>query len=132
MRHDKRSLTFSDSQVRQYFLSLLASAKLSRRVSFWSGWIPTEAMLSRRPQRKCETEYGIKVSIETPEEITDSFSMAAQAGKGPDIVILAHDKLGEWTDGGLRRSGGRWHRPQLHKVLDSHGVRYTLFGVRLL
>src|ERR1700756_2321545 len=26
MRHDKRSLTFSESQVRQYFLSLLASA----------------------------------------------------------------------------------------------------------
>jgi maltose/maltodextrin transport system substrate-binding protein len=51
--------------------------------------------------KKFETEFGIKVTIESPEKITDSFSIAAQAGKGPDIVIWAHDKLGEWADGGL-------------------------------
>jgi maltose/maltodextrin transport system substrate-binding protein len=51
--------------------------------------------------KKFETEFGIKVTIESPEKITDSFSIAAQSGKGPDIVIWAHDKLGEWADGGL-------------------------------
>ena len=34
-------------------------------------------------------------------EITDSFPIAAQAAKGPDIVIWAHDKIGEWADAGL-------------------------------
>ena len=48
-----------------------------------------------------EQDYGIKVRIETPEKITDSFPLAAQAGKGPDIVIWPHDKVGEWADGGL-------------------------------
>jgi maltose/maltodextrin transport system substrate-binding protein len=51
--------------------------------------------------QKFEADLGLKVTVETPEKITDSFPIAAQAGKGPDIVIWAHDKLGEWTDGGL-------------------------------
>jgi maltose/maltodextrin transport system substrate-binding protein len=51
--------------------------------------------------QKFETDLGLKVTIETPEKITDSFPIAAQAGKGPDIVIWAHDKVGEWADGGL-------------------------------
>jgi len=50
---------------------------------------------------KFEQDYGIPVRIETPEKITDNFPLAAQAGKGPDIVIWAHDKTGEWADGGV-------------------------------
>jgi maltose/maltodextrin transport system substrate-binding protein len=50
---------------------------------------------------KFEHDYGIPVRIETPEKITDSFPLAAQAGKGPDIAIWAHDKVGEWADGGV-------------------------------
>ena len=50
---------------------------------------------------KFRTDFGLKLTIETPEKITDSFPIAAQAGKGPDIVIWAHDKIGEWADGGL-------------------------------
>jgi len=51
--------------------------------------------------QKFEADLGIKVTIETPENITDSFPIAAQSGKGPDLVIWAHDKVGEWADGGL-------------------------------
>jgi maltose/maltodextrin transport system substrate-binding protein len=51
--------------------------------------------------KKFEEDFGLKVTIETPEKITDSFPIAAQMGKGPDIVIWAHDKVGEWADGGL-------------------------------
>src|SRR5260370_86348 len=50
---------------------------------------------------KFEEDYGVPVRIETPEKITDSFPLAAQAGKGPDIVIWAHDKVGEWADSGI-------------------------------
>jgi maltose/maltodextrin transport system substrate-binding protein len=50
---------------------------------------------------KFEQDYGIPVRIETPEKITDNFPLAAQAGKGPDIVIWARDKVGEWADGGI-------------------------------
>jgi maltose/maltodextrin transport system substrate-binding protein len=48
-----------------------------------------------------QNDCGIKVTIETPEKITDSYPMAAQVAKGPDIVIWAHDKLREWADAGF-------------------------------
>jgi len=51
--------------------------------------------------KKYTDDSGIKVKIESPEKLTDSFGMAAQVSKGPDIVMWAHDKLGEWADGGL-------------------------------
>jgi maltose/maltodextrin transport system substrate-binding protein len=50
---------------------------------------------------KFQSELGIKVTIETPQQVTDSFPIAAQAGKGPDVVIWAHDKVGEWGGAGL-------------------------------
>ena len=51
--------------------------------------------------KKFENDFGLKVTIEDPEKITDSFPIAAQMAKGPDIVIWAHDKIGEWADAGL-------------------------------
>lgn len=51
--------------------------------------------------QKFETDFWVKVTIETPEKITRTFPIAAQVGKGPDIVIWAHDKVGEWADSGL-------------------------------
>jgi len=58
-----------------------------------------EAM--ERIAQKCESDLGIKVSVETPQNISTDFPLAAEAGKGPDIVIWAHDKVGEWSNGGL-------------------------------
>ena len=51
--------------------------------------------------KKFEEKYSIKVRTEAPQNITDGFPTAAQSGKGPDIVIWAHDKVGEWADAGL-------------------------------
>ena len=39
--------------------------------------------------KKFENDFGLKVTIEAPEKITDSFPIAAQMAKGPDIVIWA-------------------------------------------
>ena len=65
-------------------------------------WMDNERGRALTPVvEKFQADLGIKVTIETPQNITDSFPIAAQAGKGPDIVIWAHDKVGEWADGGL-------------------------------
>jgi maltose/maltodextrin transport system substrate-binding protein len=50
---------------------------------------------------KFEHDYGIKVNVDATENIPNNFPLAAQANKGPDIVVFAHDKIGEWADGGL-------------------------------
>jgi len=51
--------------------------------------------------KKFEKDLGIPVKVETPDGLTDKFQSAAQSGKGPDIAIWAHDRLGEWADAGL-------------------------------
>src|SRR5215831_212532 len=51
--------------------------------------------------KKLENDFGLKVTIEAPEKITNCFPIAAQMAKGPDIVIWAHDKVSEWADAGL-------------------------------
>ena len=51
--------------------------------------------------RRFQKDLGIKVTIVTPQNITNDFPIAAQAGKGPDILIWAHDKVGEWAGGEL-------------------------------
>jgi maltose/maltodextrin transport system substrate-binding protein len=51
--------------------------------------------------KKFEKDLGISVKIESPDGLTDKFQATAQAGKGPDIVFWAHDRLGEWADAGL-------------------------------
>jgi maltose/maltodextrin transport system substrate-binding protein len=48
-----------------------------------------------------EAKWGIKVTVESPPNLTNNFLIASQTGKGPDIVIWAHDTIGEWADGGL-------------------------------
>ena len=52
---------------------------------------------------KFAAELGVSVKVEAPEGVTDKFFQAAQAGKGPDIFMWPHDRLGEWADAGLLR-----------------------------
>jgi maltose/maltodextrin transport system substrate-binding protein len=51
--------------------------------------------------KKFEKDLGIPVKVEAPEGATDKFQAAAQTGKGPDIMLWAHDRIGEWADAGL-------------------------------
>lgn len=44
---------------------------------------------------------GVAVTVEHPDDLPAKFKQAAAAGKGPDIVISLHDRLGEWTAGRL-------------------------------
>ena len=44
---------------------------------------------------------GVQVVVEHPEDAPNKFQQAAAAGKGPDIWIWAHDRIGEWIGAGL-------------------------------
>ncbi|EWH00425.1 maltose/maltodextrin ABC transporter substrate-binding protein MalE [Halomonas sp. BC04] len=46
-------------------------------------------------------ETGIEVDVVFPDNLTDRFQQAAGSGQGPDIVIWAHDRIGEWAQSGL-------------------------------
>ena len=44
---------------------------------------------------------GVPVVVEHPEDAVGKFQAAAEEGKGPDIWIWAHDRVGEWASNGL-------------------------------
>src|ERR1700678_3398170 len=76
-----------------------AAAWVDGELSIWMDADRVPAM--QEAGRKFEHDYGIKVNVDATENIPNNFPLAAQADKGPDIVIFAHDKVGEWADGGL-------------------------------
>ncbi|HSK01308.1 MAG TPA: maltose/maltodextrin ABC transporter substrate-binding protein MalE [Kofleriaceae bacterium] len=51
--------------------------------------------------KKFEKATGIKVVVEHPQDAPAKFQQAAASGKGPDIMIWAHDRAGEWVAAGL-------------------------------
>jgi maltose/maltodextrin transport system substrate-binding protein len=48
-----------------------------------------------------EKASGVQVVVQHPEGAPDKFQAAAAAGKGPDIMCWAHDRVGEWAKSGL-------------------------------
>ncbi len=48
-----------------------------------------------------QAEYGVGLIVEQVADINDQFPIAAPAGEGPDILILAHDRIGGFFASGL-------------------------------
>jgi maltose-binding protein MalE len=48
-----------------------------------------------------QAEYGVGLAVEQVADIRDQFVIAAPAGEGPDIIIGAHDWLGQLVTSGL-------------------------------
>ncbi|SFR33865.1 maltooligosaccharide-binding protein [Yoonia tamlensis] len=47
-------------------------------------------------------DLGVEVVVEIVDpDLPQKFQQAAATGDGPDIVLWAHDRFGEWADGGL-------------------------------
>ncbi len=47
-------------------------------------------------------DLGIEVTVEVVDpDLPQKFQQAAATGDGPDIVLWAHDRFGEWAGGGL-------------------------------
>jgi maltose/maltodextrin transport system substrate-binding protein len=70
-------------------------------------WFTVEGSKAmRRIGERYTAETGVEVVVETPDPIEgpSKFQQAAAAGKGPDIFVYAHDRLGEWTAAGVLRS----------------------------
>ena len=93
--------------MKPLLLILLALCLVTTKLFAWTDgellvWMDNDRGRALTPiVEKFKTDLGVNVTIEPPANITDSFPIAAQAGKGPDIVIWAHDKVGEWADAGL-------------------------------
>ena len=55
---------------------------------------------------KFTADLGIPVTVEVVDpDLPQKFQQAAATGDGPDIVLWAHDRFGEWAQGGLIAPG---------------------------
>ena len=72
-------------------------------------------------------ETGVPVVVETPDEGPVKFQQAAAAGKGPDLYVYAHDRIGEWIAGGLLHSVSP-HRAMLQDIDPLAWRGYTQQG----
>lgn len=48
-----------------------------------------------------KTDYGITLVVEQVAERYEQFNIAAPAGEGPDLMLIAHDRLGGFVESGL-------------------------------
>ncbi len=70
------------------------------KVVIWTGGSKGEEQLQAVAD-KFTADLGIEVVVEVADPLTEKFQQAAATGDGPDIVLWAHDRFGEWAAGGL-------------------------------
>ena len=54
--------------------------------------------------KKFTEETGVKVVVSHPDKVEEKFQQLASAGNGPDIMFWAHDRFGQWVNGGLLKT----------------------------
>jgi maltose/maltodextrin transport system substrate-binding protein len=84
---------------------LFASTSLSAafeegKLLVWIGTNRDETALQQVVQ-KFTDDLGIPATVEVVDPVPEKFQQAAATGDGPDIVLFAHDRFGEWSAGGL-------------------------------
>jgi len=70
------------------------------KLLIWLGGDKGDALL-QEVVAQFTADLGVEVVVEVADPLTDKFQQAAATGDGPDIVLWAHDRFGEWAAGGL-------------------------------
>lgn len=81
-------------------LSTPAVALQPDTLTIWIGTNRDVQRLAAIGERFTE-ELGIPVEVVEVDPLPEKFQQAAATGDGPDITMYAHDRLGEWSIGGL-------------------------------
>lgn len=66
----------------------------------WLGTNRDEAALQAVVQ-KFTDDLGVEATVEVVDPVPEKFQQAAATGDGPDILLFAHDRFGEWAASGL-------------------------------
>ena len=80
--------------------ALNASAMNEGEILIWIGGDKAYTGLQAVGDRFA-ADTGVTVRVETPDDVQAHFRQEAALGRGPDVMIWAHDWLGELVEGGL-------------------------------
>ncbi|MEM8591421.1 MAG: maltose/maltodextrin ABC transporter substrate-binding protein MalE [Pseudomonadota bacterium] len=93
----KKALTLAALAV----TTALPCAAFAETLTIWTGANRDKDQLETAVAAFTE-DLGIEVVVEVVDpDLPQKFQQAAATGDGPDIVMWAHDRLGEWANGGL-------------------------------
>jgi maltose/maltodextrin transport system substrate-binding protein len=81
-------------------LSVAMPAFAADTIKIWMGGGKSKDLLQTVVD-KFAKDLGVTVVVEEVDPLVDKFQQAAATGDGPDIVLWAHDRFGEWAAGGL-------------------------------
>lgn len=70
------------------------------KLTIWLGPNKGSANL-QEVAKKFTADLGVEVVVEEMDPAEQKFQAAAATGDGPDIMLWAHDRFGEWAAGGL-------------------------------
>ncbi len=77
-------------------------------------------------------DLGVPVTVQVVDpDLTDKFQQAAATGDGPDIVLWAHDRFGEWAAGGLVAPvspSAEWAADILPSAMDAVTFSGSIWG----
>lgn len=79
---------------------LAADAAAAGALQLWTR-ADSSLPLIREAAARFTARTGIGVDVSAPPGMLDRFQALAQTGQGPDLLIWAHDRIGEWVDMGL-------------------------------
>ncbi|EAR50265.1 periplasmic maltose-binding protein [Oceanicola granulosus HTCC2516] len=81
--------------------ALPAAAFEDGELLIWTGAYRDREALLEAAQAFTD-DLGIEVTVEVVDpDLPERFQQAAATGDGPDIILWAHDRFGEWANGGL-------------------------------
>ena len=96
---------------RRQFHRVVGGSVLAGLAAPWAGaarreplvvWFTVEGAKAMRAQAVAFTAAtGVEVIVETPDDGPAKYQQASAGGKGPDIYVYAHDRIGEWISSGL-------------------------------
>jgi maltose/maltodextrin transport system substrate-binding protein len=110
-RWDRGKLVWEDNDMKRVVSTFLGAALVlgSTTLSFaakegellvWIGTNRDEAAL-QTVLDKFTADLGVPAKVEVVDPVPDKFQQAAATGDGPDLVLFAHDRFGDWAAGGL-------------------------------
>lgn len=76
-----------------------AASEFETSITIWADDLQTPILIDLA--ESFQNEYGVGLVVELVADRYDQFPVAAPAGEGPDIILLAHDRIGGFYESGL-------------------------------
>ncbi len=117
---------------------IYAQTKPTEKLVIWHSYRGEERILLDEIIQTLSQDFQIEIeALALPyQAFSNKLQVAIPRGNGPDLLIFAHDKLGDWVNHGLIEPIGYWVKPEDYQdffpnALDAMTYNQNLYGIPL-